>query len=564
MRRPPRRAAARGLFAAAALTCASLEAGPPAATSLFPAGGGRGQTVEVTASGSFDAWPVQAWVHEPGLAIEPAAEKGKFVVTIATDAPPGVRWVRLFDGQGAAAPLPFEVGTAAGVAEAEPNDGPGGFQAVGPLPVVVDGRFGKAGDVDGFAVDLAAGQTLVASLKGHRLGSPMDAVLQVVSPAGFVLGQSDDEVGLDPRLVFGASEAGRYVVRGFAFPSEPNSTIGFAGGEKFVYRLILTTGPFLDHTLPLAVPAADAAAELEAQGWNLDDDAKRLRAGPAAAAGRVRAWHPSAAGAVELPVLPLPVLVESAIATGDGSASLAVPTAVSGRIATARERDVYRFVGKQGQVWRLRVTARALASPLDPVLRVLDADGKVLAERDDTGEATRDAELTFSVPADGEYRVSVHDLSGDGGPRYVYLLEVAEPTPDFRLTLAEDRVTVAPGKPATVAVTVTREHGFDRPVEISVLGLPDAVTAAPVRDETAPKPEEASAKKGRRGGDAAVSTASLVLTAGDGSAPFSGPVRTIGRAGGEGAAIEHAAVAPLPAPGAEIDRVWLTVVAESK
>ena len=73
---------------------------------------------------------------------------------------------------------------------------------------------------------LKRGQTLVAALKGHRLGSPMDAVLQVVSPAGFVLSQNDDGAGLDPRLVFEATEAGRYVVRGFAFPSEPNSTIG--------------------------------------------------------------------------------------------------------------------------------------------------------------------------------------------------------------------------------------------------------------------------------------------------------------------------------------------------
>src|SRR5690606_7219109 len=174
-------------------------AAPPAAKSLFPVGGGRGQVVDVTADGAFDPWPVQTWSSEPGLVIEPGSEKGKFTIRVAEDALPGLRWIRFSNNEGASVPVPFEIGTTPAVVEAEPNDELAKAQ-VQELPCTIDGRLGKRGDVDAFAVSLEKGQTLVASLKGQRLGSPMDAVLQVTDRDGFVLQQSEDEIGLDPQL----------------------------------------------------------------------------------------------------------------------------------------------------------------------------------------------------------------------------------------------------------------------------------------------------------------------------------------------------------------------------
>ena len=70
----------------------------------------------------------------------------------------------------------------------------------------MNGRLAKTGDVDGFGVSLTRGQSLVASVEVERhLGSPMDAVLQVTSQEGLVLGvKNDDDVGRDPRIVFEA------------------------------------------------------------------------------------------------------------------------------------------------------------------------------------------------------------------------------------------------------------------------------------------------------------------------------------------------------------------------
>src|SRR5581483_10130568 len=106
--------------------------------------------------------------------------------------------------------------------EKEPNDD---YRHAQPLDksCVVNGRLEKTGDVDCFAIHLTRGQTLVASMEANRtLGSPMDAVLQVVSARGTVLEENNDYHELDPQLMFTAPADGTYVVRTFAFPAVPD------------------------------------------------------------------------------------------------------------------------------------------------------------------------------------------------------------------------------------------------------------------------------------------------------------------------------------------------------
>ena len=50
---------------------------PPTLTELFPPGAGRGQSVAVNASGTFDHWPVKAWIDGRGVEIRAEKEKGK-------------------------------------------------------------------------------------------------------------------------------------------------------------------------------------------------------------------------------------------------------------------------------------------------------------------------------------------------------------------------------------------------------------------------------------------------------------------------------------------------------
>src|SRR5262249_13745056 len=140
-------------------------AAPPSLTSMFPAGASQGNTVSVTAAGSFARWPVRAWVSTAGIQIKPDKDRGRFIVTVAADAAPGVHWVRLYDDQGATSLRPFFVGTLPEVLEQEPNDDPKKPQKLPGARIVVNGRLSQRGDVDHFAVSLKKGETLVASME---------------------------------------------------------------------------------------------------------------------------------------------------------------------------------------------------------------------------------------------------------------------------------------------------------------------------------------------------------------------------------------------------------------
>src|SRR5438034_1160854 len=99
-------------------------AAPPTVDYLFPAGGQRGTTVEVTAGGTFSSWPVKVHVESKGLRVRLGKESGKLSVAIAADAVPGTYWIRLYNDEGAALARPFIVGTLPEVLEKEPNDDP--------------------------------------------------------------------------------------------------------------------------------------------------------------------------------------------------------------------------------------------------------------------------------------------------------------------------------------------------------------------------------------------------------------------------------------------------------
>ena len=59
---------------------------PPELKALFPAGAARGQTVEVTATGTFDPWPLRGWSSCPGAGSD-KGESSYFFGFAAAEAP---------------------------------------------------------------------------------------------------------------------------------------------------------------------------------------------------------------------------------------------------------------------------------------------------------------------------------------------------------------------------------------------------------------------------------------------------------------------------------------------
>ena len=510
----------------------------PEPRSLLPAGGQRGTTVEVTASGKFPKWPVQTWVDRTGLAITPSADKGKLSIAVSPQAVGGVYWIRLFDADGAAAPLPFIVGTLPEVLEQEPNSSVSKAQTLSSSAVVVNGKLGGNGDVDIFAVPLQAGQILVASLEGHEtIGSPVDSVLQILSARGHVLAYNHDQHGLDPQIVFTSPAAGNYLVRVFGFPSTPNQTIGFAGGDQYVYRLTLTTGPFVDYPWPLAVTRG-RETQVELFGWNIPNPLKSLLVRPTGE--RADIFDAQLANVASVAVEGHETIVEVEPNSASNAQPIELPITVSGRIESRRDVDVFSFAGHKDEALTFQLESRALGYPLDAVLEVTDVAGKSLARVDDVGQQ-RDAVLAFSPPSDGQYRIAVSDLNHDGSSRHVYRLRATKTQPDFEVAVDAHSYIVTPGKSTEITLAVDRRNGFEVDIALAVVGLPPFVAATSAI--SAGKGETAKALK-------------ITLTATAGA--FSGPIR-ITCESPDPTKRSHLAEFPLAAQSGRTSDLWLTV-----
>jgi len=140
------------------LLCFSVRGEVPTLDYLLPAGARRGTTNSITIGGKFDPWPPKIWIDAPGVRFEPQTNKGSFKVIIDPETKAGTHLVRIFNDDGASAARWFVVGTEREISEVETNDGWRQAQRIDGIPVTMNGRLDKSGDVDSFAVQLKAGR----------------------------------------------------------------------------------------------------------------------------------------------------------------------------------------------------------------------------------------------------------------------------------------------------------------------------------------------------------------------------------------------------------------------
>jgi hypothetical protein len=414
---------------------------------LFPNGGMRGTSVSIALPGKFDAWPIAIWSSSPQIQWQATETSGTISATIASDAPVGVHFVRLHHASAASPLLRFVVGDRTEVLEVEPNDLFSQPQMVDVANVTIQGVLQKSGDVDHFAVPMVAGQKLSMDVDAQRsLRSPMDACLQLLDTQGNILAQNLDRFGLDPGLEFVCPRDGHYILRVFAFPETPDSTIGYAGGDAFAYRLHCTIG---DN------PAWESSFSADA----------------------ILIEEPSERG--------MPTPLASLIGTpGSGRVSL------HGVLDSPRDEDAVQLETTQPGHWNVQLKALEFGSDLDGVLEILDASGKSLAKQGETG-AILDPVLTNQMAAPGKYTLVVRDLHGRGGPAFRYRLELIDEAPTVKGTVGADVLTGSIGQ--AIEVEVALERTFDCPDEatVRIVGLPEGATCEPVVS----KAKEDSAKK---------------------------------------------------------------------
>ena len=513
------------LFALA--VCA--DAAPPKVDRMFPNGGTRGSTVTIKLTGTLDK-ATKVWCDRSDLKLSLDIKKKSLKITIPKTAEPGRCWLRFHNAEGASPLRAIEIDALPGVIEKEPNDSPSHAQKL-KASSVIDGVLSKRGEADTFAIPVKRGQTLVASMRANRtLGSPMDGVLQIVTPRGFVLEQNDDDRGFDPQVTHTAKADGLLLVRAFAFPAMPNSTIGLAGSSTYVYRLTITTGPFLDHVSPAALKNT-GANKLRLFGWNIpkSQQTQTIAKGESAI-------HPDGfANVVRLPIVDSDSVSESDAAKRQ---ALQLPVVVTGHIDKPKQVDVYEFNAKKGQRLRFVAEARALGSPLDPVLRLTDAKGTLVARAETRSSTAIDETLSASIKADGRYRLEIRDLHRRGGWHYFYRLTMQPESLVATATVASDAFVVTAKKPLTIPIAVSGRIRSANQVKVAIEGLPKSVTVKPGKVR----------RKGRS------RFLDVVLTA-KAKNKFSGPIRILVTAE-KRTLPAHATVAGT---GLTSTRLWLTV-----
>lgn len=472
----------------------------PSPTHLFPASLPCGSNTQVSVGGTLPTWPLQVWCDDPLIVITPLEEKGKLSITPAPNASPGLHHLRLFNESGCSKAIPFLIDTSPHTLEVEPNNSFKEAQKLSSLPLMIDGVLAKRGDVDTFALALQAGTRLVAHVDAHQsLRSPMDSNLQILDPQGNILEGNLDHQGLDPRIIYSVPTTATYLVRIFAFPSDPNSTIEFDGKETYVYRLTLTTGPFLLGAMPLATSSTNPQPVLPISYPPHSLSPITL---PSPNSNRtIPLFHLEAIGviplevhpyvnAIESPPTPTPTAVDptnpSPPVPPNAPAqvpdqSLETPCVITGTISENLEADRYAFSSQANITWQFSIASRSLGYPLDAQLELLDEQGKVLATADDDGP-NPDPRLTWKCPQEGRYRIVIKDLYGKGGLEYLYRLRIEPETPRIEPRIATDMLAGKVGTPVDITIDVTRSGNETRRVRFS-LPSTEGVQCEPVFSE---------------------------------------------------------------------------------
>ncbi|HVA44807.1 MAG TPA: PPC domain-containing protein [Pirellulales bacterium] len=140
----------------------------------------------------------------------------------------------------------------------------------------------------------------------------------------------------------------------------------------------------------------------------------------------LRRWRVStsqgAAPSMKFVVGDLPEIVEQEIDGGPLPVQVTLPVTINGRIFPREDVDDWTFHAKAGEPIRAEVLSSRLGYPLEARLVLYGPAGRPLAE--DVGSLAGDACLRATIPADGTYRLRIHDVNFGGLQHYVYRLNL--------------------------------------------------------------------------------------------------------------------------------------------
>ena len=411
----------------------------PEVVVISPPGVQRGTATEITLTGARLGDTKQILFFTPGIEVtniqSPADNVVKATVTVPADFPCDLHAFRVYTASGLSNLRYLSVGALPVVNEAEPNSEFATPQSIA-MNSTVHGVV-LTEDVDYFSVELKKGERLAVELEGLRLSYMydfFDPFVAILDSKRFELARSDDMplVQQDGVCSIVAPEDGKYIV-------EVRES-SFGGNERALYRLHVGSFP-----RPLAMYPAGGMPGQKLDLTCVDRDGNSWQQTvtlPETPTSVFKAWSERDGQIAPSPnylrVVPYANVLE--VAENDDPTKVPVaestPIAFNGILEKAGDRDWFAFAAKKDQVLEIRAIARGtIRSPVDGVITIQKVGGGQLAANDDSGGP--DAFISFRVPEDGNYAVSMQDHLLAGGPHYVYRIEVAPPQPEVATSVNE-------------------------------------------------------------------------------------------------------------------------------
>jgi hypothetical protein len=474
----------------------------PTSSHIFPAGGRRGTVVPVRVGGeclppftrfrifgtgvTADSELVEhvTGKYEPSPRRKPGESpmqyprEWKSSITIASDAPIGQTIWRVSSARGGTSGRPFLVGDLPEYIETESNSVPARAEEI-TLPVTLNGQIAGERDLDYFRFTASENEVVTVDVAAARLGSQLDPVVELQDIQGRRLPVEEFRVGSDPVLALHVPKTGEYRLL--------VSNLNFRGGPQYVYRINISTSPYVKFAFP---PGGLAGTSSTVEFF------------AATGTGVPRKWtekidFPSGpptefpfhggnplANTVELESTDLPTSVEVEPNDALGSpTSIATSSAVYGRLERESDVDWFAFTATKDQALTFECRPFPHGSGSLPVVTICDATGGILANISTAEKLPAACRLDWRAPSEGRFLVRVRDVRqgrADGADA-PYCLTISPTRLDFKLTAVTDIGNVVQGARSELDLKIDRLGGFFLPIDLTIEGLPPGVRLEPVQ-----------------------------------------------------------------------------------
>jgi hypothetical protein len=402
-------------------------------------------------------------------------------ITIEPNAEPGDRELRIGTRAGLTNPLCFQVGLLPETCSPEFKDPGKPFTPKVQIPVLLNGQI-LPGEADHFRFSAKKGQNLTIETQArHLIPYLADAVPGWFQATLTLYDSKSKELAYagnylfnpDPVLFYSISRDGDYEL-------EIRDSI-YRGREDFVYRVSMSEQPFITQMFPLGGQTG-VFTVASISGWNLDTNEMPLDTMPGGDAIRQAQLRRNGRRSNSVPyaVDSLPECNDTEDnGTIENAQHIVLPQIINGRIGKPGDVDIFRFDANAGDEIVAEVSARRLNSPLDSLLWLSDANGKMIAYNDDNGDKNvgllthnADSYLRVRLSDTGTYFVHLADSQNHGGQDYGYRLRISPPQPDFALLAAPSSINILTGGTVPITVEVLRKDGFNGEIELMLKDAP--------------------------------------------------------------------------------------------